>query len=124
MSTSIQQPYMAERWFALLVQAVESDPRGRAGVAEHMQAAGEERVSRVQISLVLDGVYPASTERLAAKVLAVFDRHDCPYLGEPVTNDTCRQANAGPPPTWDPAALDQRRVCQNCPHHPSKGEHA
>lgn len=120
----IVQPYMVERWFALLTQAVADDPRGKAGVVDRLQAAGAERVGRTQLSLVLRGQYPASTRALAAKVLAVFDRHPCPYLGSEVSIEHCLEVNRGPAPTWDPAALDQRRCCHRCPHKPNepKGE--
>ncbi len=112
------QPYMAERWFALLLQAVADEPRGKAGVVDRLQAAGAERVGRTQLSLVMNGRYPASTRQLAAKVIAVFDRHPCPYLGTDVPIEHCLEVNRGPAPTWDPAALDQRRCCQSCPHQP------
>lgn len=114
----LEQPYMAERWFSLLLQAVAEDPRGKAGVAERLLAGGAGSVGRTQLSLVLNGRYPASTERLAAKVLAVFDRHHCPYLGEPVLSEYCLQLNRGPVPTWDPSALDNRRACRVCAHRP------
>lgn len=119
----VEQPYMGERWFALLAQAVQDDPRGKAGVVLRLQAAGAAKISRAQLSLVLNGRYPASTQRLAAKVLALLDRHPCPYLGSEVGIDHCREINAGPAPTWDPAALDNRRICQGCAHKP-QGEKA
>lgn len=117
----IEQAYMRERWFALLQQAVAENRKGRAGVAERLREAGAVRVSREQLSLVLSGKYPARTDRLAAKVLAVFDRHRCPYLGEMVTQEHCIAVHRGPTPTWDPAALDNRRICQTCAYQP-KGE--
>lgn len=115
-----QQPYMAERWFRLLEKAVAEEPRGKAGVVDRLIAAGAQRVSRTQLSLVLSGTYPASPQRLAAKVLAVYDRHHCPYLGADVSIDHCIAITRGPVPTWDPAALDNRRVCQTCPHKPTQ----
>jgi hypothetical protein len=122
-----RQPYMDERWFLLLTQAVQDDPRGKAGVALRLQAAGAEKVGRTQLSLILNGHYPASTRLLAAKVLSLLDRHPCPYLGAEVAIEHCIAINAGPAPTWDPAALDQRRCCQTCPHQPrtpNEGEKA
>lgn len=120
----IEQPYMAERWFLLLLQAVDEDPRGKAGVADRLLAAGAERVSRTTLSLVINGRYPAETRRLAEKVLLVLDRHPCPYLGAQVPIEHCIEVNRGPAPTWDPAALDQRRCCQACPHQPGKSRTA
>ena len=122
----IVQPYMMERWFTLLQQAVADDPRGIAGTSDRLVAAGAKRAGRTQLSLALRGHYPASTRQLAAKVLAVFDRHPCPYLGTEVNVEHCIEVNRGPAPTWDPAALDQRRCCQTCPHKPAlvEGEKA
>lgn len=111
------RPYMSERWFGLLALAVADHPRGKAGVADKLSASGVQ-VSRPQISLVMNGAYKASTRHLAAKVLATFDRHACPYLGTEIATDHCREVNSGPTPTWDPAALDMRRACQICPHAP------
>lgn len=113
------QKYMEERWFALLLKAVADDPRGKAGVVERLQNAGAVRVGRTQISLVINGRYPAGTRSLAAKVLAVFDRHPCAYLGVDVSIEHCIEVNTGPAPTWDPAALDQRRCCHTCPYRPT-----
>lgn len=114
----IRQPYMCERWYSLLKQAVAEDPRGKSGVVDRLRAAGAERVGRTQLSLVLNGRYPASTRKLAAKVLAVFDRRPCPYLGTEVAIEHCIEVNRGPAPTWDPAGLDQRRCCHACPNRP------
>jgi len=113
------KPYMQERWFTLLEQAIAEDPRGKAGVVDRLLAAGATRISRPQIALVVSGKYPAATDRLAAKVLAAFDRHHCPYLGAEVQIEHCITINRGPVPTWDPAALDNRRVCQTCPNKPA-----
>lgn len=115
----VEQAYMSERWYTLLDQAVAEHPDGCAGVAERLRRAGEVRVSRTQLSLVIAGKYPARTERLAAKVLAVLDRRSCPYLGAEVDLPHCVEVNRGPAPTWDPAALDNRRICQTCPHRPN-----
>lgn len=109
--------YASERWFQVLLTAIRNNPRGNAGVADQMKNSGA-KVSRTQISLVVRGEYKASTENIAEKVLAVFDRYQCRYLGTEIDAEACRKANAGDPPTWDPAALDQRRICQTCPNKP------
>lgn len=106
--------YTNERWFALLVAAVENDPRGRQGVAERLD------VSRTQISLAISGKY-GNTVNLARRVLAVMDCHACRYLGTPVNDAYCQEVNLGPTPVWDPSAMDQRRVCQFCEFNPLKG---
>jgi len=106
--------YMQERWFAILCAAVEADPRGRQGVAERLgQGCG-----RAALSLVINGNYPARPDNIARRVLEIFDRYHCPYLGVDVQASFCLETNAAPVPTWDPAALDLRRRCQTCEHRP------
>jgi hypothetical protein len=107
--------YMQERWFQVLVEAVEADPRGRAGVAERLG----KRCGRSALSLVLSGEYPAEPGAVARRVLEVYDRVDCPYFGTQVKVGFCQSASAGPVPIWDPAALELRRCCQTCEHRPA-----
>lgn len=107
--------YMQERWFTVLVEAVASDPRGRAGVAERLG----KKCGRSALSLVLSGEYPAEPGAVAKRVLEVYDRHPCPYFGTLVRAEFCRSASTGPVPIWDPAALELRRSCQTCEHRPA-----
>lgn len=81
-------------------------------------------VSRTSISLVIGGKYPARNDAIFAAALSVLDRHNCPYLGADVEAGYCHETNTGPTPTWDPSALSQRRMCQQCEHKPqgNKGE--
>jgi len=119
MNAPISQAYMAERWFAILTAAVAADPRGRQGVADRLG----EGCGRASLSLVLNGKYPAGTGNIARRVLEVFDRYHCPYLGTDVQASFCIEVNAAPVPTWDPAALDLRRRCQTCEHRPGSPAH-
>jgi hypothetical protein len=107
--------YTKEHWFLLLLAAVESDPRGRQGVADRLG------ISRTQVSLAISGKY-GNPINLAKRVLHVMDRHLCRYIGAPVTDAYCREVNDGPAPIWDPSGMDQRRVCQTCPHKPKQGD--
>lgn len=109
--------YVNERWFGLLVEAVAGNPRGRQGVADRLG----DGFSRPMVSLVMSGQYK-NPAHIARRVMAVFDRHPCPYLGTEIETEQCVEVNSGPVPTWDPAALDQRRCCQTCPHKPLPGE--
>ena len=112
--------YMVERWFSVLENAVEADPRGMQGVAERLGRG----CSRPTLSLVLRGAYPAQPGLVARRVLEEYDRYRCPYLGADVQASFCVETARGPIPTWDPSALDLRRACQTCPHRPipPKGE--
>ncbi|MDO8931845.1 MAG: hypothetical protein Q7U97_05580 [Rhodocyclaceae bacterium] len=77
--------------------------------------------ARPTLSRLLNDDYPNGDEVLAA-ALAHLDGHRCPWLGADVTGHYCIELNTGPVPTWNPSALDQRRVCQRCPHKPVKDE--
>lgn len=78
-------------------------------------------VSRTTVSLVLGGKYPAKCDAVFAAALAVLDQRNCPYLGTRVEAVYCHDTNTGPTPTWDPSALAQRRMCQNCEHNDAEG---
>lgn len=112
--------YMVERWFSVLETAVEADPRGMQGVADRLGRG----CGRTALSLILSGAYPAQPGKVARRVLEVYDRYRCPYLGADVQASFCAETASGPVPTWDPSALDLRRACQTCPHRPipQKGE--
>lgn len=97
-------------WKILLAQVIDADPRGIAGVAE---AIG---LSRTTLSLVAADKYPARTDKVAAKIVAVYDRHDCPHLGESITRALCREHANRPAPTSSPRDMRFWRACQSCAH--------
>lgn len=103
--------YSTERWFKLLAAEAASNPRGNQGAADRLG------ISRTQVSLVLAGKYK-NPKAIVQKVMATLDEHHCPYLGVAITGEQCREVNTGPIPTWDPAAMEQRRTCQSCTHKP------
>lgn len=105
---------MTERWLDLLATAVDTHPRGRAGVADDLG------LSRSAISQVLSGRYPASSQHIARRVLDHYDRFTCPHLGSPITPARCGQYALRPCPTTSPAEVRHWRACQGCPHKPAK----
>lgn len=74
-------------------------------------------VSRTAISLIMNGKYPSRLDKIAAKVLNVFGKVECPYLGIEIELIQCHETHSGPAPTWDPSALAHRRACQACPNN-------
>lgn len=101
-------------WLDLLRQAIDTDPRGAAGVADALD------ISRTAVSLVASGKYPARTDKIADKVLAVYDRLDCSHTGEAVTRLDCRAAALRPAPTSSPRDMRHWRACQGCQHKPKE----
>lgn len=95
-------------WFELLQQAVESHPRGRAGVADQID------VSRTTISLVLASKYPASTDHIATRVLDTYARISCPHLDTTITQAQCRDFAIRSAPTNSPRDMRHWRACQGC----------
>ena len=85
------------------------------------KAAVADRIGckRAAVSMVMDGSYPARPDGILLAALNRIDRRLCPFLGMEIEPVHCIEANAGPVPTWDPAALSQRRACQTCHHRPS-----
>jgi len=106
--------YMNEAWFVLLASAVTNSSRE--------QIAQKLGVSRTAISLVMSGKYPANTQKISVKVLALLDGWHCPYLGADISAKDCNTVHASPTPSHDPAQLAHRRVCRNCPNKPKQGE--
>ncbi len=106
--------YTTERWYHLLTQAVETDPRGRAGVAERLG------FSRSAISQVMVGVYAANPAKVAAAVLEHYDRIDCPHLGQPMSPRQCAAYATRPCPTTSPREVRHWRACRTCPHKPTE----
>ncbi len=98
-------------WLALLRRAVD-EAGSRAAVARELG------VSRTAVSLLLSGAYPGGTARMAARVIARYDRLLCPHTGRIVPPEHCRRM-AGPVPTSSPAALRQWRACQTCSNKPT-----
>jgi hypothetical protein len=100
------------RWLELLRQAIAADPRGIAGVAE---AIG---VARTTLSLVSADKYPARTDKVAAKVLAVYDRLICPHTSESITQAVCLSMSVRAAPTSSPRDMRHWRACQACNRKP------
>ena len=101
---------MAADWRTLL--AAEA---ARTSIAATARRLG---YSRTAVSLALAGKYPGNTKTLAAVVLEVLGRVDCPCLDRPVTPAWCAATARGPVPTGSPFALRLWRACQACPQKP------
>lgn len=104
---------MSEDWLTLL----------RARVAEIgvNPTARELGVSHGAVSLLIYERYPASTDRMAARIIDRYTRHECPHDGALLHGDACARY-AGKMPTSSPAALRRWRTCQKCTFNPNKGE--
>lgn len=101
-------------WMNLLKQAV--DATSKNAVAQQLG------VSRTTISLVVDGKYPAKTDKIAALVLDTFGRVTCPHLCEEITLANCRKHHEAAPPTSSPRAMRHWRACQGCQHNSARKE--
>lgn len=100
-------------WMDLLRAAIEKSTM--TIVAEQLG------VSRTAISLVVNGKYPSSTNRIEAKVLEVFGKVECPYLQTHIRQSECRDYSASSIPTSSPRALRHWRACQACPNNHPQG---
>jgi hypothetical protein len=104
---------MAEKWLELLRQAVDADPRGRAGVAEKIG------FSRPAISQVLSGVYPARPDKIARAVVDHYDKPDCILMNKVIDRPLCRRVSLIPEPQGGDARV-RWLTCQTCPHKPQE----
>lgn len=87
----------------------------RAEVARTNTVKAARRVgcARSAVSMALAGKYPAATDSLAAKVMAVLGRVACPLAGD-ITASDCADSRARPMPSGSRQAFRAWRVCQSC----------
>lgn len=96
-------------WLDLLKQAVER--------TNTQVVADELGISRTVVSLILNDKYPAKTDKVAEKVLAVYSRVECPHTGENISMATCKTHHTSAAPTSSPRAMRLWRACQSCPNN-------
>ncbi len=101
-------------WMTLLKQAVDS--------STVTQVALELDISRTALSLVLNDKYPAKTDKIAEKVLSVYGKVICPFLGEQITLQICKKHHSGSVPTSSPRAMKHWRACQACQYNMGEGK--
>ncbi len=93
-------------WRVLLERAV--DTTSIQAVADRLD------VSRTTLSLVRADKYPARPDKIAARVMDVLGRVECPYLGVEITRAQCREFHGGRAPTSSPREMRHWRACQGC----------
>jgi hypothetical protein len=86
------------------------------------QVAARIGYSRTAVSLVLNGRYSAGADKLLRKVVAVFGKIDCPYLGQAITAADCAGYALRACPTHNPSQMQFWRVCRICPSRPGEPE--
>lgn len=99
-------------WQKLLNQAVDA--------ASITQVAARIGISRTALSLVIGGKYPAKTDRIAVRVMDVYGRVTCPFLGTEITQAECRSHRGSAVPTSSPRAMQHWRACQTCTQYSNK----
>lgn len=98
-------------WLDYLRQAV--DAEGLRKVADRLG------YSHSALCQVLNGSYPAKTDRLAARVEAVLGQVACPHLGAEIAAAACQTYRERSLPGHSPSALAHFRACQVCPLNPA-----
>lgn len=95
-------------WLDLLRSNVQASSQGKVATDLGLKAP--------TISLVLSGKYPASTDRIAQRVVRVYGRVQCPHLAEEISGAQCHDYHSRPAPTSSPFAMRHWRECQGCPN--------
>lgn len=106
-------PYAGERWFVLLKEAVARSSMGAV-------AAQLGYTNHTGTSLVLRGKYHGNVARFAERVLAKFDRVECPHLNAELPVADCRATALGSMPTHNPMRRQHWQACQRCPKRPEE----
>lgn len=95
-------------WIDLLQSAVDASSMGKV--------AADLGLGRPTISLVLAGKYPAKTDRIAARVIGLYGRVNCPHLHEELSGAQCQEYSSRAAPASSPFAMRHWRACQSCPN--------
>lgn len=95
-------------WLELLRRAV--DETSQQAVADKLE------ISRATVSLIVNGKYPARTDRIARRVLVAYSNVICPFLEEQISAARCRDYHTRAAPTSSPYAMRHWRACQGCPN--------
>ncbi|RRD90112.1 XRE family transcriptional regulator [Conchiformibius steedae] len=103
---------MQEEWFAILKARV--DESSRSAVARDLG------YSTTAISLIMNGKYAGSTDKVSERVLEVYTRIACPYTGAEMPLMACMETANGKAPTHNPMKMAHWRACQNCPKRPKR----
>lgn len=101
-------------WLTLLTAAVAASNKA--------QVAAAIGISRTAISLVMSGKYPASTDKIAARVLEVYGRMVCPHLGAEITPAQCKSHHTSQAPTSSPRAMKHWRACLSCQYNQTRSK--
>ncbi len=106
-------------WLDLLRQAADATSNQAAADAltETARGLGHNcKVSRSTVSLVLNGKYPAKTDRIELLVMTRYGRVQCPFLETEISFADCREHHERDAPTSSPYAMRHWRACQSCPN--------
>jgi len=101
-------------WLNMLKQAVERSNKTAVAL--------ELGVSRTTISLVVDGKYPAKTDKIEALVLSTYGRVMCPFTCSEISLAECKKHHTSAVPTSSPRAMKHWRTCQGCQFNSARKE--
>lgn len=104
----MNKPYMQEQWFAIL--------KARVDVSSRSSVARDLGYSTTAISLIMNGKYAGSTDKVSTRVLEVYTRIACPHTGAEMPLLMCIETANGKAPTHNPMKMSHWRACQHCPH--------
>lgn len=109
--SAINQPDEAI-WRPLLQAALDRHNGNKKAVADELGC------SRTAVSLVVAGKYHAPLHAFGQRVINAYDRWVCPWLGEPISRNQCRDHAEREAPTSSPREVRHWRHCQSCQFKP------
>lgn len=99
-------------WLDMLRAAAQAT--STAEVARELSRLGKKPIGRSAISLILNGKYPAKTDRIETLVLTRWARVHCPHLAVEISYAECRDYHTKDAPTSSPFAMRHWRACMDC----------
>lgn len=106
----MNKDYMNEKWFEILIDEIEATSQRK--VAEKLG------YSITTINLVVNGKYAGKTDAVGRRVIEVFTRVNCPFLGSEIARSVCVELAKAPAPTHNPIKMQQWKACKKCPKRP------
>lgn len=107
--------YMNSDWFIGLQREVANSTK--ADVAKKM-GIKRSRLSCVMNGLGAYGTGAASTKHIEQEYRRTFEQVECPFNGEAVGIEFCRDHALSAAPTHNPRLMMQWQACQKCDHKP------
>lgn len=107
----MNKEYMKEQWFEILKREIAASSQRK--VAEKLG------YSITAINLIANGKYQGGTGKVAERVMQVYTQLECPFNGQTITLQDCREQAHAAAPTHNPMKMQHWKACLKCQKRPA-----